>query len=90
MLLPVLSAFIIGDALLKNDVFLSELIAKSLIDCVILFSQVFCIRPLPGVAPATVQTTHLIGIGTSEEDFPAGSQRKNVAFVLQQYLALFC
>ena len=40
---------------------------------------------LPGIAPSTVQTTHLIGIRTCKENLLAMLQRKDITLVLQEH-----
>ena len=43
---------------------------------------------LPGIAPSTVQTAHLIGIRTREENLLAMLQRKDITLVLQEHHTL--
>ena len=85
ILIVVGTVFIIGHTLFEDDVLLAVFVAECFVDGVVFLREVFGLRTLPSVAPATVQTAHLVGIRTREQDFLSLGEWQD-AVVLQQHL----
>ena len=73
--------------MLEDYVVFAILIAKSLIDGIVLGGEILGFRTLPRVAPSTVQASHLVGIGACEEDLLALGERQD-SVILKQHLRL--
>ena len=62
--LPVFALLVVGNTLTEHYVLLTIFVAKSLVDGVVLLGKLIGAMTLPRVAPSTVQTAHLVGVGT--------------------------
>ncbi len=83
------SHFVIGDTRFVDNVFLAEFIFKSLQNGIEMRCKPVYAAALPGIAPASVQPAHGMGIGPGYQNlFPFG-QRQDVCLVLQQHHGFF-
>ena len=85
--LPVFALLVVGNTLTEHYVLLTIFVAKSLVDGIVLLGKLIRAMTLPRVAPSTVQTAHLVGVGTRNEQFLSFGKGQDIAFVLQQHHA---
>ena len=87
--IPPVSTFLIGNTRFVDDVVGTELVGKRLEDSIVSSTTFVSLVALPGVRPATVESTDGVSIRASEQQLLAFGKREDAIVVLEENQRFF-